>query len=607
MTQRSNIDANKYAHAFLANVSEHADLVALIADTCPDSSEWLDDKTEEFALFFELGVQGFQRASILNGDESATFSFASNIGFDTMMRSERGEAAVLKEVQNFLDHDAFKPRQFSSLSTAERANTVGCFMFGKEKLSGDYKARMPVLGNQQKETASEKSSPTVKHQSLFILLGILAYEQSQGKDWTSVACDIPGAYLNAPYPKGPEITPIIVRMPPKITKLFLILRPDWQEYVHVDDSLYAEALMALYGILEAGRLWYSLFSGKLISYGYTPCRFDRCLFVHRTKSAFIPLYVDDIKVIGRSDIVTATVKRIEADFAGSRLQKLNAETPIDYLSLEITNPSRGKIELRQSKLITKICDKYGIKGVQEYPCKADILDLDPDFEPASDAKFVQSAVMSAMYIARMVAPEALFACSALATTVAKPSMRSHHAAVHLLEYLRGIFDLPIIIAPTSTKIVMSCDASYATHPDAKSHSGHYIFWEGERGLISAYSGKQKLVTRSSWQAELVSAHTAGPEVIWTRNIMDEIGYTQKQPTDFEQDNQGTIESILNGAAESNRSKHVDVRFFWTKQLVDDQVIKLVKVDGSYILADLATKMDSGSAFSNRRQRVRNIK
>ena len=604
------VDNDAHAKAFLAECQEDVETAALVAETAFSTQDsWENVETDELALFFEMGVERMLSEN-MSGEpdprlDGETAAFLANIGFSTMMQSNRGEEAALKEVRNFIDHDAFNPREYSSLTPKEKGNTVGCFMFGKEKLTGEYKARMPVLGNEQKETATEKSSPTVKMQAINILIGILAYEQHRGNDWTSNAIDIPGAYLNARYPKGEHITPIIVRIPPRLAQLFIKIRPEWAKFIH-EGCLYVEANAALYGLLEAGRLWYTFFSSKILEYGFKPSAYDRCVFIHESKQAFISLYVDDLKVIGIRKIIEETTARISNDFEGAKVQRLNATTPIEYLSREITNPRQGVIESRQSKLIKKTMQRYGIKGVQTHPCRDDILETEERPEPAQDPNFVQSGTMAAMYIARNSAPEALFACSALATYVANPTMKAQKATTHLLEYLNGVVDMPIIISPKIPRFTMSCDASYSTHPDAKGHTGYVMVWEGEAGLILAYSGKQKLVGRSSWQTELIASHTAGPEVVWARNFLADIGYPQNGPTNFEQDNQGTIDSISKGAADSNRSKHVNVRLFWTKELVDEGIIRLVKVDGDMILADIETKMDSGSPFMSRRTRIRNL-
>ena len=124
------------------------ELTALVADTSVyTQSSQEDTETEALAFYFELGLKLGRTGESDQTLDRETAAFLANIGFNTMMKSGRGEEAALQEVKNFITHDAFNPRMYSSLSAREINNIVGCFMFGKEKLCKDS-----VLGrNTQKE------------------------------------------------------------------------------------------------------------------------------------------------------------------------------------------------------------------------------------------------------------------------------------------------------------------------------------------------------------------------------------------------------------------------------------------------------------------------
>ena len=57
------------------------------------------------------------------------------------------------------------------------------------------------------------------------------------------------------------------------------------------------------------------------------------------------------------------------------------------------------------------------------------------------------------------------------------------------------------------------DASYAVHPDYRSHTG--IAMSLGKGTAINVSTKQKINTKSSTEAELVGADDAMPYVLWT--------------------------------------------------------------------------------------------
>jgi hypothetical protein len=58
------------------------------------------------------------------------------------------------------------------------------------------------------------------------------------------------------------------------------------------------------------------------------------------------------------------------------------------------------------------------------------------------------------------------------------------------------------------------DASFACHPDIKSHTGQFTSLGG--GAISTKSSKQRLVTKSSTEAELVGLSDGLSQVLWIK-------------------------------------------------------------------------------------------
>ena len=81
------------------------------------------------------------------------------------------------------------------------------------------------------------------------------------------------------------------------------------------------------------------------------------------------------------------------------------------------------------------------------------------------------------------------------------------------------------------------DAAFAVHPDMKSHTGGEISF-GTGGMVCK-SGKQKLVTKSSTEAETVGASDYLPNTLWVQMFLKAQGYKVHQSL-FEQDNESAI-------------------------------------------------------------------
>jgi hypothetical protein len=111
------------------------------------------------------------------------------------------------------------------------------------------------------------------------------------------------------------------------------------------------------------------------------------------------------------------------------------------------------------------------------------------------------------------------------------------------------------------------DASFAVHPDFRSHTGGVMTYGG--GVIQSMSRKQQLNTRSSTEAELVGADDAATKILWTKLFMEAQGYEITHNILY-QDNQSAILLEKNGKrSSSKRTRALNIRYFF----LTDQVAK----------------------------------
>jgi len=93
-----------------------------------------------------------------------------------------------------------------------------------------------------------------------------------------------------------------------------------------------------------------------------------------------------------------------------------------------------------------------------------------------------------------------------------------------LEYVNGTLDdVYTIGADDLGRFRTWIDASFAVHPDCRSHTGGAISLG--RGAIACKSTKQKLNTKSSTKAETVGTSDYLPNTIWLKMFMVAQGYT----------------------------------------------------------------------------------
>ena len=86
----------------------------------------------------------------------------------------------------------------------------------------------------------------------------------------------------------------------------------------------------------------------------------------------------------------------------------------------------------------------------------------------------------------------------------------------------------------------------------------------------------------------MAAGDAAKEAVWLRLLAEDLGFRQENPTILYEDNNGCIAQTEN-PLHHKRTKHIDVSYHYTKQLVEDNVVVLHKIDTSDQLADMMMK------------------
>jgi hypothetical protein len=116
-------------------------------------------------------------------------------------------------------------------------------------------------------------------------------------------------------------------------------------------------------------------------------------------------------------------------------------------------------------------------------------------------------------------PGLVTATAYLSTKVKAPTMPDVRKLKQLFGYIKNNRDKKLRIAPTTLQVAAWADASFTVHPDAKSHTGYVIGFDGFSGLILAKSKKQKIVTRSTAESELVACDEALMALLSARRKM----------------------------------------------------------------------------------------
>jgi hypothetical protein len=108
------------------------------------------------------------------------------------------------------------------------------------------------------------------------------------------------------------------------------------------------------------------------------------------------------------------------------------------------------------------------------------------------------------------------------------------------------------------------------------------------------------VTLSTTEAEFVAAAMCVCQALWIKRILKELGHSNGGCTQVKCDNSSTIKLSKNSVMHG-RSKHIDVRYHFLRNLTREGTIALVHCGSQDQVADLMTKPLKLDAFLKLRE------
>ncbi|GJT75858.1 retrovirus-related pol polyprotein from transposon TNT 1-94 [Tanacetum coccineum] len=164
--------------------------------------------------------------------------------------------------------------------------------------------------------------------------------------------------------------------------------------------------------------------------------------------------------------------------------------------------------------------------------------------------------------------------------------QSKYALESLKKY--GFDSCDPVDTPMDSSIALTAfvDADHAGYQDTCRSTSGSMQLLGDR-LVSWSSKRQKNAAISSTKAEYIALSGCCAQILWMRSQLTDYGFGfNKIPMYC--DNKSVIALCCNNVQHS-RSKHIDIRFHFIKEHVENGVIELYFVNTEYQLADIFTK------------------
>ncbi|GJW38179.1 putative ribonuclease H-like domain-containing protein [Tanacetum coccineum] len=268
------------------------------------------------------------------------------------------------------------------------------------------------------------------------------------------------------------------------------------------DKVY-KVTKALYGLHQAPKAWYEIFSNYLLGNTFKRGKIDQTLFIKNQKGdiLLVHVYVDDI-IFGSTNkkLCTAFEKLIKDKFQMSSMGELTF-----FLGLQVQQKEDG-IFISQDKYVAEILKKFNYTDVKSASTPVDLekpLVKDGDADDV-DVYLYRSMIGSLMYLTAS-RPDIMFivcACARFQVTL----KISHLLAVkRIFRYLKGKPTLGLWYSKDSPfELVAYTDSDYAEATQDRKSTTRGCQFLGNR-LISWQCKKQTVVATSTTEAEYVAA------------------------------------------------------------------------------------------------------
>jgi hypothetical protein len=359
----------------------------------------------------------------------------------------------------------------------------------------------------------------------------------------------------------------------------------------------------LYGLKQSGREWNLEMDRRLKDKGFNNLRSDPCAYIRQDDDdlEIITVWVDDFMLFASSDRVMGVLKGDLSDTFD--VTDLGESSRI--VGIEIGQRA-DSITISQPLYVDSILRKYKMEDANPVSTPLDPngkLQVNKDGREPNRSNDYASLIGSLQYLAIATRPDIAYAVNRLAAYTANPSFEHYGAAKRILRYVKGTRNYGITyhahatrhVGPNDSNLYYGfSDAAFANSDDKRSISGYVYLSNG--GAISWGSKRQTTIALSTTEAEYVAISEAAREAMWLRYLYGEMGFVQKEPILLLGDNDGSI-SMAKNPQFHKRTKHVDIRWHWVRDLVKDGLMNVVDCRDPEQTADILTKQVPRAKFS----------
>ncbi|GKB23999.1 retrovirus-related pol polyprotein from transposon TNT 1-94 [Tanacetum coccineum] len=249
---------------------------------------------------------------------------------------------------------------------------------------------------------------------------------------------------------------------------------------------------------------------------------------------------------------------------------------------------KGFVDQDNPTHVYRLKKKYGMLSTD--PVDTSIVDkskLDADLQGTPvDPSNYWGMIGSLMFLTSS-RPDLVFAVCMCARYQAKLTVKHLHAVKRIFRYPNRTINMGLYYSKdTGITLTAYADADHAECQDTRRNTSGSAQFLGDK-LFSWSSKKQVSTAISSIEAEYIALYGCCAQILWMISQLSDYGLTfNKIPLYC--DNKSAIALCCNNVQHS-RSEHIDVRYHFIKEQVENGVVELYFVRSEYQLANIFTK------------------
>jgi hypothetical protein len=367
-----------------------------------------------------------------------------------------------------------------------------------------------------------------------------------------------------------------------------------------EQGLVLQLLKCLYGLKQSPREWNQELDSFLQSMGFRPCESEPCIYVNTKEKQYLLVYVDDIIIGAKTKTEMEDIKKnINNKFP------ITDKGPISkYLNMSFSrNRKERTIFISQPSKIDKLLndvrltpeEKQLIRTPTKLPaCPNTILTKTMCASTESEItemknKPYKSILGQALFISITCRPDIATAVSNCGKYAQNPGVQHWKALLKIITYLNTTRNLLLQLGGIATNLTLNAysDADWGGDLDnRRSRTGFVVLLNSSP--IIWLSKLQLSPALSSTEAEYIALSICARDVIWSRNLMNQLGFAQENPTRIYEDNASCIK-IAESRKQLPGTKHVAIRYHFIRYQIESGTIILQQTPTADMIADTLTK------------------